>query len=166
MISSASLLAAQTTAPAVTDLAKLSAAKLSIAKMLQQMQTPTLQGDGDAPSPLQIVVQFLQLRPDQQQELGQLLVARQTAATPLLVTIQQKSQQLEKLLNSGGNPPGVGVLVIQIHSLQTQVAKVQQSFLTQFVSLLDTDQQQLLQAVGIAAQLQPVLPAFEDLSLF
>jgi hypothetical protein len=137
---------------------------LNIGKVLAQMQTATV--DGEAPPPVQVVVQFLQLRPDQVQVFGQLLQARQTAVTPLLAAIQQRVQQLEALLSSGGNPGDIGVLVIQIHGLQQQVAQVQQSFLARFVSLLDQEQQQRLAAVHIAAQLQPVLPAFQQLYLF
>jgi len=138
--------------------------KLNIGKVLAQMQTATV--DEEAPPPIQVVAQFLQLRPDQQQIFGQLLQARQTALTPLLVAIERRVQQLEALLSSGGNPGDIGVLVIQIHALQQQVAQVQQSFLAHFASLLDQEQQQRLAAVHIAAQLQPVLPAFEQLYLF
>jgi hypothetical protein len=60
----------------------------------------------------------------------------------------------------------VGVLVIQIHALQQQMAQAQQSFLSQFVATLNADQQQRLQAVQIAAQLQPILPAFQPIFLF
>jgi hypothetical protein len=167
VIGSANLLHAQRPTPksgpvvSVPDLSKL-----SIGKMLEQMQTTTVEGNGEAPSPIQIVVQFLQLRPDQVQELGQLLQARQAAVAPLLQGIQQRVQQLEALLNSGGSPPAVGALVIQIHMLQQQMAQVQQDFLSKFVSLLDPEQQQRMGAVGIAEQLQPILPAFQQLYLF
>jgi hypothetical protein len=57
-------------------------------------------------------------------------------------------------------------LVIQIHALQQQMAQAQQAFLSQFVAILDTDQLQKLQAVRIAAQLQPILPAFQPIFLF
>jgi len=140
--------------------------KLSIGNMLEQMQTTTIAGNGEAPSPIQIVAQFLQLRPDEVQELGQLLKARQAAVVPLLQGIQQRVQQLEALLNSGGSPADVGMLVIQIHTLQQQVAQEQQDFLSNFVNLLAPEQQQRLEAVRIAAQLQPILPAFQQLYLF
>ena len=167
VIGSAKLLHAQKPTPksgpvvSVPDLSKL-----SIGTMLEQMQTTTIEGNGEAPSPIQIVVQFLQLRPDQVQEFGQLLQARQAAVVPLLHGIQQRVQQLEALLNSGGSPAGVGMLVIQIHTLQQQVGQVQQDFLSKFVNLLDPEQQQRLEAVRIAAQLQPILPAFQQLYLF
>ena len=140
--------------------------KLSIGNMLEQVQTTIIAGNGEAPSPIQVVAQFLQLRPDQVQELGRLLQARQAAVVPLLQGIQQRGRQLEALLNSGGSPADVGMLVIQIHRLQQQVAQVQQDFLSKFVNLLDPEQQQRLEAVRIAGQLQPILPAFQQIYLF
>jgi hypothetical protein len=70
------------------------------------------------------------------------------------------------LLNSGGNPAQIGAVVIQIHALQQQMAAAQQAFLTQFIATLDPEQLQKLQAVQIAAQLQPILPAFQPIFLF
>lgn len=153
----------QTTGPAVSvpDLSKL-----SVGNILEQLQTTTIGWNSDAPSPIQSVAQFLQLQPDQAQEFAQLLLARQAAVAPLLQEIQQRVQQLEALLSASGSPAEVGILVIQIHALQQQVALAQQDFLSKFVNLLDPEQEQRLEAVRIAAQLQPVLPAFQQLNLF
>jgi hypothetical protein len=140
--------------------------KLTIGKMLEQMPATKLDAYGEPRSPLQVVVQFLQLRQDQVEELGQLLQARQAAVVPLLEGIQQRVKQLEGLLESGGTPPEIGVLVIQIHTLQLKVAQVQQDFLSKWVSLLDPEQLQRLEAVQLAASLQPILPAFQQLFLF
>src|SRR5258706_4352352 len=133
--------------------------KLNIEKILQQLQTTNVQPSAEETSPLQVVAAFLQLSPGQVSELGQLLQARQTTLVPLFQTAQTLIQQLGNLLNSGGTPAQVGTLVIQIHALQQQMAQAQQSFLSQFVTTLNADQQQRLQAVQIAAQLQPILPA-------
>ncbi len=140
--------------------------KPNIEKMLQQLQTTSVQPSAEDTSPLQVVAEFLQLSPGQVSELRQLLQARQTALVPLFQTAQALIQQLGVLLNSGGNPAQVGTLVIQIHALQQLMAQIQQAFLTQFVAILDTEQQQKLQAVQIAAQLQPILPAFQPIFLF
>jgi hypothetical protein len=140
--------------------------KLNIEKMLQQVQTTKVQPSAQDTSPLQVVAEFLQLRPGQVSELEQLLQARQTTLVPLFQTAQALTQQLAVLLNSGGNPAQVGILVIQIHALQQQMAQAQQAFLTQFVAILDAEQLQKLQAVQIAAQLQPILPAFQPIFLF
>jgi hypothetical protein len=139
--------------------------KLNVEKILQQLQT-TNAADGQEVSPLQVVAEFLQLRPGQAAELGQLLQARQTAIAPLFVTAQTLIQQLGVLLNSGGNPAQIGTALIQIHALQQQIGSVQQAFLTQFVGILDPEQAQKLQAVQVAAQLQPILPAFAPIFLF
>jgi hypothetical protein len=140
--------------------------KLNIEKILQQVQTTKIQPSAQETSPLQVVAEFLQLRPSQVSELEQLLQARQAALVPLFQTAQSLIQQLANLLNSGGNPAQVGVLVIQIHALQQQMAQAQQAFLTQFTAILDADQLQRLQAVQIAAHLQPILPAFQPIFLF
>src|SRR5258705_12949922 len=102
--------------------------KLSIEKTLQQVQTTKVQPSAQETSPLQVVAEFLQLRPGQVSELEQLLQARQTALVPLFQTAQALTQQLAVLLNSGGNPAQVGILVIQIHALQQQMAQAQQAF--------------------------------------
>ena len=167
VIGSANLLHAQKPTPKTGPVVSVpDLSKLSIGNMLEEMQTTTIAGNGEAPSPIQVVAQFVQLRPDQVQELGQLLQARQAAVVPLLQEIQQRVQKLEALLNSGGSPANVGMLVIQIHTLQQEVEQVQQDFLSKLVNLLDPEQQQRLEAVRIASQLQPILPAFQQLYLF
>jgi hypothetical protein len=163
----ASLLYAQT--PAGNSVPVIPAPKLSklnVSSTLQQMQTAAAEGNAEAPSPLQIVVQFLQLQPPQQAVFGQLLQARQTAVAPLFQAIAQKEQQLEALVENGGNPLQVGILVIQIHALQQQVVQTQQAFLANFANLLDQDQQERLAAAAVGAQLEPVIPAFQQLQLF
>jgi hypothetical protein len=140
--------------------------KLNIEKILQQVQSTNVQASAEEASPLQVVTAFLQLQPAQVNALEQLLQGRQATLVPLVQTAQSLIQQLGNLLNSGGNPAQIGVLVVQIHSLQQQMAQAQQSFLTHFVAILDAEQLQKLQAVQIAAQLQPILPAFQPIFLF
>ena len=140
--------------------------KLNIEKILQQVQTTKVQPSAEDTSPLQVVAEFLQLRPGQVSELEQLLQARQARLVPLFQTAQSLIEQLGNLLNSGGSPTAVGVLVIQFHALQQQIEQAQQAFLSQFVAILDAEQLQKLQAVQIAAQLQPILPAFQPIFLF
>jgi hypothetical protein len=140
--------------------------KLSIEKILQQLQATTIQPSSEETSPLQVMAQFLQLTPGQVTELGQLLQARQATLVPLFQTAQALIQELGNLLNSGGNPAQVGAVVIQIHALQQQMAQAQQAFLTQFIAILSAEQLQKLQAVQVAAQLQPILPAFQPIFLF
>lgn len=140
--------------------------KLSVEKILQQLQAPNPQVNADETSPLQVVAEFLQLTPSQVSELGQLLQARQAKLVPLVQTVQGLTQQLSNLLNSGANAAQVGAVVIQIHALEQQAAQTQQAFLAQFTAILAADQLQRLQAVQIAAQLQAVLPYFQPIFLF
>jgi len=140
--------------------------KLNIEKILQQVQTTKVQANAEETSPLQVVAEFLQLRPGQVSELEQLLQGRQATLAPLFQTAQAMTQQLGILLNTGGNPAQVGVLVLQIHALQQQMGQAQQSFLAHFMGILDVEQEQKLQAVQVAAQLQPILPAFQPIFLF
>ena len=140
--------------------------KLNIERILQQLQTTNIHASAEDVSPLQVVARFLQLGTGQVSELEQLLQARQATLVPPFQTAQSLIQQLGALLNSGGNPAQIGALVIQIHALQQQIAQAQQAFLTQFAAILDPDQLQKLHAVQIAAQLQPILPAFQPIFLF
>ena len=142
----------------VTDLSKIDAGK--VLQELAGTKTATNDANGQETSPLEVIAAFLQLRPGQINQLQQLLQARQQNVVPRAQQLQALGQQLDTLLASGGNPAQVGITVIQIHALQQQIAQVQQAFFTQLIALLDQDQLQRLQAVQIAAQLQPILPAF------
>jgi hypothetical protein len=140
--------------------------KFNIEKILQQVQTTNVQASAEEASPLQVVAAFLQLQPAQVNALEQLLQGRQATLVPLAQTAQALIQQLGTLLNSGGNPAQIGILVVHIHAVQQQMGQVQQAFLTQFTGILDAEQLQKLQAVQIAAQLQPILPVFQPIFLF
>lgn len=160
-------ISAQTTVPKASVPASTpDLSKLNIEKILQPLQIPKTQANNDEPYFLQVVAEFLQLTPGQASELGQLLQARQAKLVPLVQTAQALTQQLGNLLNSGANPAQVGAVVIQIHALQQQAAQAQQAFLTQFTAILDPGQLLRLQAVQVAAQLQPILPAFQPIFLF
>ena len=152
-----------TTAPA-PDLSKIDAGK--VWQELQAATTPSNDASNQDVTPLQVIAAFLQLRPGQIGQLEQLLQTRQEALTPRIQQLQALGQQLDALLASGGNPVQVGLTVIQIHAVQQQVAQIQQSFVSQLIAMLDADQLQRLHAVQIAAQLQPILPAFRLLLPF
>src|SRR5262249_19193755 len=84
-LGSANMLQAQTISSKPGPQNSISApdlSKMNIGSILKQMQATTAPASDEAPSPIQIVVQFLQLRPDQQQVFGQLLQARQTVVAP------------------------------------------------------------------------------------
>lgn len=137
-----------------------------VLKELQAAASRAATANSQDTTPIQVIAAFLQLRSGQVGQLEQLLQARQEALAPRLQQLQVLGKQLDALLNSGGNPPQVGLTVIEIHAQQQQIEHIQQTFVTQFVAMLDDDQLQRLHAVQIAAQLQPILPAFRLLFPF
>jgi len=121
----------------------------------------------DESSPaLEAIARFLQLRPNQIEDFLGLLQSRRSTVAPLLLELDEHEKQLNQLLESGGTPPDVGQVVIQVHSLQKQVLMAQNEFMANWQSTLDLEQAQRLGAVRLAAQLQPILPAFQQLALF
>jgi len=140
------------------DLSKIDAGK--ILKELVAAKATTGETNSQDVTPLQVIAAFLQLNSGQVNQLEQLLQARREALAPRIQQVQTLGQQLDALLTSGGNPAQIGLTVIQIHELQQQIAQIQQAFLTQLIAMLDPDQLQRLHAIQIAAELQPILPAF------
>lgn len=138
---------------------------LGITRTLEKAQGRVIDGEEDPSNALQVVVKFLALRGDQVEILGQLLQARQEAEAPLIQAIAEREKRLRQLLESGGTPPEIGQFVIEIHALRKQVAQVQQSFLANWENSLDPEQRQRLEAVRLAARLQPIVPAFQQLQL-
>ncbi|MFQ5662415.1 MAG: hypothetical protein ACE5HL_01105 [Terriglobia bacterium] len=114
---------------------------------------------------LRVVAHFLQHRPDQVEGLKQLLQLRAQAVYPLLQGIIERERQLYPLLHSGGDPADIGRLVVEIYQLFGQIAAAQADFIAAFEDLLNLEQRGRLQAMRLAARLQPLLPAFQKLYL-
>jgi Spy/CpxP family protein refolding chaperone len=115
--------------------------------------------------PLAVVAQFLTLAPEQVQAVGQLLQERDQALAPIHQQIAMREQLIEQLLASGGDPAEIGQLVVEVHQLRQTEQAVQEQFLAGFQSVLSEPQRQRWAQVQMAAQLQPVLPAFVALRL-
>jgi hypothetical protein len=117
------------------------------------------------PDPPAVVAKVLHLAPPQAEAFMQLLQARQAAMAPLLQEMAVREQRIRELLAGGGNPADIGVLTIQVHQLQQAVAGAQAEFLAGFDGLLNDGQRRSWEQLRAAAQLQPVLPAFQALQL-
>jgi Spy/CpxP family protein refolding chaperone len=115
--------------------------------------------------PLAVVAQFLALAAEQVQAVGQLVQEREQALAPIHQQIAVREQIIEQLLASGGDPAEIGQLVVEIHQLRQAAQAVQAQFLAGFQSVLSEPQRQRWAQVQMAAQLQPVLPAFVALRL-
>src|SRR5262245_30537858 len=126
---------------------------------------PAVEGTECGANPLAVVARVLQLAPEQVQAVGQLLQARQAALAPILLQIAQREQRIRELVEAGGNPAEIGVLMLQVHQLQQAAAAAQSQFLAGFAGVLNDEQRQRWEQVRIAAQLQPVLPAFQALQI-
>lgn len=123
-------------------------------------------GPGCEGGPLAVVAQFLALAPEQVQAVGQLLQQREQALGPVLQQIAAREQQIAVLLENGGDPAEIGQLMVEVHQLQGMAQAVQAQFLASLGSMLTEPQRQRWAQVQMAAQLQPVVPAFHALRLF
>lgn len=142
----------------------------AVASLVQApLSTPEAGATADASldpgQALYIVAQFLQLTPNQVEALAELLRMRQEAIAPLLQQIAEREQQIQALLQAGGDPAAIGQLVIEIHQLKQLIQRAQQDFMAAFMNLLDSTQRMRVRAVLQAAKLQPVVEAFRTLHL-
>jgi hypothetical protein len=90
---------------------------------------------------------------------------RQETIAPLLQQIAEREQQIQALLQSGGDPAAIGQLVIEIYQLKQLIQRAEQDFLAAFMNLLSSDQRMRFRQVVFAAKLQPVVEAFQTLHL-
>ncbi len=118
------------------------------------------------PPPPVVVAAFLDLTPAQAAQFQALLSQFLGTLQALEAQVNAREQVLQQLLNAPNpNPPAIGMVVLQIHALEQQQAQAVQGFQQAFVSLLTPDQVQKVQAVAQAAQLVPVVGAFQSLYL-
>ena len=115
--------------------------------------------------PAAVVVHYLGLAPQQASALGQLLQEREQTLAPVVQQIALREQRIRELIVAGGDPAEIGTLAVQVHHLRQQVEAIQGTFLAGFESLLGLEQRARWQQVRLAARLQPVVPAFQALSL-
>ena len=123
-------------------------------------------GPGCEGGPLAVVAQILTLAPEQVQALAQLLQQREQALGPIQQQISAREQQIAALLQNGGAPAEIGQLLVEVHQLQGAAQALQAQFLASLGSMLTEPQRQRWAQVQMAAQLQPVVPAFQALRLF
>jgi len=117
------------------------------------------------PAPV-IVATFLQFSPQQAAQFQELLKQFFAAVVPLEQQKQLVQKQLDQLLaGPGPDPAAIGKLVLFLHALDLQEQHAIQGFQQIFSGLLTTEQIEKVQAVTLAAQLEPVVGAFEALYL-
>lgn len=118
------------------------------------------------PLPPAVVASFLAFSPAQAEQFVALLTQFQANARAVQEQIAPRQQQLDALLSQPNpNPALVGVLVLQIHALQQQLAQIIQSYQNAFAGLLTQEQKQKVEQITLASQLQPAVGAFVALYL-
>lgn len=118
------------------------------------------------PPPPAVVATFLGFSQPQLQQFEVLLTQFKTGVQGLQAQIAPRQQQLDSLLSQPNpNPAQIGVLTLEIHSLQQQLAQVIQGYQTAFASILTQDQKQKVELITAASQVQPAVGAFVALHL-
>jgi uncharacterized membrane protein len=135
--------------------------------LLLSMNTLAVAADAPAvPPPVQVVVGTLGLSDEQVQAWMPILQAREAAMQPLAAQVAQHRELLGRLLQSPTpDPASVGQVLIETRVLEQQVAAIQQQATAQFEQLLNPDQQQRLDSIRQAAQVCPVVPAYQAVGL-
>ena len=94
----------------------------------EEAQAITMAPNDEFSQALRLVIHLLQLRADQVEGLKQLLQLRRQAVVPLLQAIAEGERQLRELIESGGDPPTIGQLVLEIHHYYQLIARAQADF--------------------------------------
>lgn len=114
------------------------------------------------PPPVQMVANVLSLSGQQVASWLELLQARDAAVQPLQHELQARQQAIASLLQSGSpDPAAVGRLFIEAHTIEQQIGAIILQTNAQFEQTLTAEQRGRLQHVREAAQVCPVVPAFQ-----
>ncbi len=120
----------------------------------------------DQPDPVGVVAHVLELSEDQIMAWSKILHAREEAIQPLAEQAQAQQQTIGQSLASGNpDPQAIGRAVIQLNALQKQIGGVNVQSAEQFEQLLTPDQLERLNGIRGAAQVCPIVPAFQATGL-
>jgi len=119
------------------------------------------------PQPIQALAQYLNLTQEQVDAWMVLLEDLRTATLPLHQAIQDKSAELQALLESESpDPAAVGALVLEIQQLKEEIRLLEEAYRDGFVALLTPEQLGKFNELLQAERLQRILPALKALKLF
>lgn len=120
----------------------------------------------EPPDPAGVVARVLELSDGQITSWVDLLHAREAAVRPLAEQAQAQQQAIAQAL-AGGNadPLTVGKAVMALDALQKQIGAANAQSVHQFEELLTPDQLQRLNGIRGAAQVCPIVPAFQATGL-
>lgn len=141
--------------------------KLAIALTLTLIGTlvPAFAQEGPPP-PVQVVANILGLSQQQVASWMELLHARQVATQPLQEQLHAKRQAIATLLQlPQPDPAAVGQAMIDARNIEKQIGAIAVQTNAQFEQSLTDDQRGRLQHIREAAQVCPVVPAFQATGL-
>ena len=118
-----------------------------------------------AQEPIAITANVLQLSEDQTHALVSMIQARNEAMRPIAEKLQADQQALSRLLETSTDPAPLGALLLQIHAEQQQAAQIAHDAAAQFEAILTPEQQQRLQFIRLAAQVEPAVAAVRAVGL-
>jgi len=118
-----------------------------------------------AQEPIAIASHVLQLSEEQTHALLAMVQSRNEALRPIAEKVHANEEALAKLLESSNDPAAIGALLIEIHAGQKQVAEVARNAAAQFEAILTPEQQQRLQFIRQASQVEPAIQAFRAVGL-
>ncbi|HSP16089.1 MAG TPA: periplasmic heavy metal sensor [Thermoanaerobaculia bacterium] len=118
------------------------------------------------PQPLQVVAAVLQLSDAQIASWVPILQAREQALQPLQQQLRSNQEAIGKELQSPTpDAQRIGQLFIDRRGLEMSVGAIASQSAGQFEELLTSDQRQRLQQIRGAAQVCPIVPAFNATGL-
>jgi uncharacterized membrane protein len=118
------------------------------------------------PPPVQVVATVLGLSEPQVAAWMEMLHAREVAVQPLQQELQLRQQTIATLLQSSSpDPATLGQTLIEARAIEQQIAAIVVQTNAQFEQSLTSDQRDRLQHIRQAAQVCPVVPAFQATGL-
>jgi len=140
---------------------------IAVTLLAQQPVNPPGQPGQPFVRPIALVARFLELTPDQMEQVKALMETRRAAIEPLSKQVAENEKTLQDLMTSS-NPDAaeVGTLVLEIHQLREQIGVAQKQFLSSFEGILTTEQQNKLNVLRRANRLLPVIQALNELKFF
>lgn len=109
----------------------------------------------------EVVIQFLELTPEQVTAWDALLETRKAAVEPLREQLRAVEEDLAELLEGENpDPAAVGTLVLQGKALREQIAAANQAYVEGFENMLEHPQLDRLEFLRRAERAEPLFPAF------
>jgi uncharacterized membrane protein len=134
--------------------------------VLMILHSPSARAGEGLPAPVVFVTSFLQLAPEQTMALITMMQARDTALQPIAAKLHADQETLGKLLESpDADATTAGRLLLEIRTLEKRAGAAAHDAAASFEQTLTPEQQDRLQFLRQAAQVEPAIPAFKAVGL-